>query len=365
MRPTTILAGIACALNFIGVSPLFAAPPGLVSAQFIYQQAPFPECHASTIEQTPQGIVAAWFGGTAERNPDVCIWMAHYDASSWSEPVQVADGIQSADLRYPCWNPVLYQVPDGPLLLFYKVGPSPSAWWGMVKSSTDHGQTWSEAQRIAAPHLGPIKNKPIPLADGTILCGSSDESDGWIVYMETCDRAAENWTRSAPLNAKTTMKAIQPTILRYSAQRLQILCRTDQEVMAEAWSDDDGRSWTQLTAASLPNPNAGFDGVTLRDGRQLLVYNHAVRRGAYPSGREVLNVATSRNGQQWQAVMKLEQHRDSEYSYPAVMQAADGKVHITYTYRRERIKHVVLDPDQLVEVPMQGGDWPDAGESTE
>jgi predicted neuraminidase len=36
-----------------------------------------------------------------------------------------------------------------------------------------------------------------------------------------------------------------------------------------------------------------------------------------------------------------------EYSYPAVIQATDGRVHVTYTWRRERIVHVVLDPAKL------------------
>ena len=50
--------------------------PGLVTKEFIYEKAPFPECHASTIAETKNGLVAAWFGGTGEKNPDVGIWVA-------------------------------------------------------------------------------------------------------------------------------------------------------------------------------------------------------------------------------------------------------------------------------------------------
>ncbi len=101
-----------------------------------------------------------------------------------------------------------------------------------------------------------------------------------------------------------------------------------------------------MTATTLPNPNAGTDAITLQDGRQLLVYNHSLRRGDFPSGREILNVAISGDGFSWNPVLILEK-RKGEYSYPAVIQGKDGKVHITYTYRRESIKHVILNPEAL------------------
>ncbi|MFZ4646070.1 MAG: sialidase, partial [Gemmataceae bacterium] len=55
-------------------SSLINAPPGLVKTEFVYETAPFPSCHATTIVETRDGLVAAWFGGTEERNPDVGIW---------------------------------------------------------------------------------------------------------------------------------------------------------------------------------------------------------------------------------------------------------------------------------------------------
>ena len=101
-----------------------------------------------------------------------------------------------------------------------------------------------------------------------------------------------------------------------------------------------------MRPTALPNPNAGTDAVTLRDGRQLLVYNHTTRRGQFPSGRNMLNVAVSTDGAQWTTILTLEKQQ-GEYSYPAVIQAADGHVHITYTYQRQSIKHVVLDPSKF------------------
>jgi len=143
------------------------------------------------------------------------------------------------------------------------------------------------------------------------------------------------------MNDGRTMPVIQPTILKHRDGRLQMLCRTrGKGFIAQTWSDDGGRSWSPLTSTSLPNPNAGIDAVTLRDGRQLLVYNHTTQ------GRSPLNVAVSSDGQDWDMVLTLED-QPGEYSYPAVIQTADGLVHTTYTYLRKSIKHVVIDPGKL------------------
>ena len=156
------------------------APPAVTSSAFIYESAPYPECHASTIAQVHTGgLVAAWFGGTKERAPDVCIYVARHEGGRWLEPVKVADGLQADGSRLPTWNPVLFQAPKGgPLYLFYKVGPNPREWWGMVTASNDLGKTWRTPTRLPDGILGPIKNKPVVLADGSWLSPSSTEADG-------------------------------------------------------------------------------------------------------------------------------------------------------------------------------------------
>src|ERR1041385_9164489 len=119
----------------------------VLQSEFILDTAPFPSCHASTIAETKSGLVAAWFGGTAERNPDVGIWISRREHDRWTAPVEVANGTGFATNRFPTWNPVLFQPKSGPLLLFYKVGPSPSTWWGMMTTSDDAGKTWSTPRR--------------------------------------------------------------------------------------------------------------------------------------------------------------------------------------------------------------------------
>lgn len=330
---------------------------GYLEGALIYEldNKPTPECHASTIEEVPSGLVAAWFGGTHERHPDVGIWVSRNEGSGWSTPVEVTDGVQSDTLRYPCWNPVLFQPKEGPLMLFYKVGPSPREWWGMLITSHDEGRSWSEPEKMGegplGDLLGPIKNKPIQLADGTILCPTSTEEEVdddifWKVHFERSSDMGKTWEVIGPINDGKEFDAIQPSILTYPDGRMQILCRTRQQVVSQSWSTDGGDTWSPMTATELPNPNSGTDAVTLQDGRQLLVYNHTIRDGEFPAGRDMLNVAISTNGEDWTPVMTLER-QDGEYSYPAVIQAADGKVHITYTYQRLGVKHVVVDPGAL------------------
>ncbi|RUL87108.1 sialidase [Tautonia sociabilis] len=324
-----------------------AQSPVLVE-EFVFDQEPTPQCHAATIAEAKGGtLVASWFGGTHEKHPDVGIWVARKaPGGEWSAPVEVADGEQYETPdgevhRHPCWNPVLFQPEDGPLLLFYKVGPSPRDWWGMLTTSDDGGQSWSEPRRLPEGILGPIKNKPIALPDGSILCGSSTEDQGWRVHFERTADLGRTWIRTAPINDGEAIGAIQPSILSRADGSLLALGRSRQGRIWRASSGDGGESWGAMTLTDLPNPNSGTDAVSLADGRQLLVFNATER------GRSPLNVAISADGgETWEMVLTLEDE-PGEYSYPAVIQAGDGSVHVTYTWKRKRIKHVVIAPDRL------------------
>ena len=364
-------------LVLVGATPILAASskgslrsdlmaqPGVVKAQFLYERASFPSCHASTIAETRDYFVTAFFGGTDEGNKDVGIWVCtrKKNADSWSAPVEVADGVQFSRIpggevnRHPCWNPVLYQADNGPLLLFYKVGPTPRSWWGMLTTSDDQGKTWTQPRRLPEDIIGPVRAKPIKLADGSLLCGSSTEHEGWRVHMEITPDLGVTWSRTEALNDGKEFPVIQPTILTYRDGRIQILCRS-RRILRQSWSDHAGKTWSPLVPSILPNPSAGIDAVTLTDGRQLLVYNHS------PGSRAQLNVAVSSDGENWEAALKLEDEttvrgKKAYGAYPAAIQSSDGLVHITYTWRRELINYVVIDPKKLELREMPGGKWPE------
>jgi predicted neuraminidase len=347
----TLFAAIHCLL--IGSIP-FKGDKCIVKSEYIYQPGDvvFPSCHASTIIESGKGLLVSWFGGTAERNPDVGIWISNSLNGKWTKPIEVVNGIQHKSKRYPCWNPVLYNS-GKEILLFYKVGPSPSAWWGELITSADKGKTWSRPCRLPEDIYGPIKNKPVLLQNGELLCPSSTENDGWRVHMEFTSDNGLTWERTAAQNDKKT-GVIQPSVLTYPGGKIQMLCRSTVSDILSSWSEDNGRTWSELTTIGLPNPNSGIDAVTLKDGRQLLVYNHQLK------GRNILNVAVSDNGKEWKAAILLENEpRGSEFSYPAVIQTNDGLVHITYTWNRKQIKHVVIDPEKITARPFINGVWPE------
>jgi predicted neuraminidase len=325
----------------------FAVDPAILKSEFIFDPNPVPSCHATTIvEAEDKSLVSAWFAGTAESKPDVCIWSARNVEGKWTAPLKVAEGTP-----HPCWNPVLFQPREGPLLLFYKVGPSPSTWWGMLKTSNDNGLTWSEATKLPDGIIGPVKNKPVQLADGTILSGSSTEHQGWRAHFERSTDNGKTWEFIGPVNDGRAIGSIQPSILKLGGANLLALGRTKQKQVFQIASADNGKTWGEMSLTDLPNPNSGTDAVTLADGRHLLIYNHT------PKGRSPLNVAVSTDIKSWNAALVLETE-PGEYSYPAIIQTSDGLVHATYTWKRKLVKHVVIDPAKLTMKPIVNGVWP-------
>ncbi len=327
--------------------------PGLVMEEFVFSKAPFKQCHASTICKTSRGLVTAWFGGTKEGKTDVGIWTSYHDGANWTRPQQVADGVQHDGLRYPCWNPVLFQPPgDAPTLLFFKVGPKPHSWWGEMMVSYDRGRTFVEQRRLPETIDGPVRCKPILMPDGkTLLCGSSTEHDGWRVHFELISlvngQPSGVWKRVGPINQASEFNAIQPTLLQHADGRLEALSRTKEGVVSTSSSNDGGKTWSKMEATNLPNPNSGIDVVTLQDGRHLLIYNHLGSGKTGWGRRGLLNLAISDDGQTWHKAGLLENEEGAEFSYPAMIQTEDGMVHLSYTWKRDRIKHVVIDPAAL------------------
>jgi predicted neuraminidase len=307
-------------------------------AEFIFDKAAFTSCHASTIvEPEPRKLIAAWFGGTAEGAKDVRIWSARHDGMTWSPPEPAAE-----EPGQPCWNPVLFRSRSGTVFLFYKAGPNPMSWTGFVRRSADGGKTWSAAEQLPAGILGPIKNKPIQLTDGTILAGTSVESyKAWGCWVERSKDDGATWSRFGPIGVPGKLYGIiQPTMFTTKDGGVAMLCRSRGiGRICRSESRDAGQTWTPAAPfEDLPNPNSGIDAVRTAEGGLFLVYNHTER------GRSPLNLGHSLDdGRTWRMVQTLED-QPGEYSYPAIIQTRDGRLHITYTWQRARIKHVVLDP---------------------
>jgi predicted neuraminidase len=312
----------------------------VMQLEFICNPLPTLQCHASTIAETSEGMVAAWFGGTRERDPDVGIWLARQEGGTWLPACEVVNGVQADGNRFPCWNPVLHAARDGSLVLFYKVGPDCTWWWGGKMVSCDGGRTWSVPTRLPNGMIGPIKNKPVTLPDGRVLCGASTEFGPWLTHVETTDDAAAVWSATGNLHGRA-INAIQPSFLMHPGNVLQMIGRTKEKRVFSIFSNDGGVTWGEMTLLDVPNPNSGTDAVTLQDGRHLLVCNPVEK------GRSPLTVMLSKDGIEWEQALTLEDETGAEFSYPAVIQASDGTVHITYTWKRQNTRYVVIDTKML------------------
>ena len=338
--------------------------------EFLYTKAPFASCHASTIVETRKGtLVAAYFGGTYERNPDCNIYVNRKVKGSnmWSAPILAADGDGVA-----CWNPVLVEMPKGEIWLFYKVGTRVGTWTGWLTRSKDDGRTWSRPEQLPEGFLGPVKNKPIILrnaqGDDELICGSSTEDSGWRFHVEILNLKTNKWTYVGPVESTIAVKTddnqphpidcIQPSLLQLEDGRLQVLMRTHNARLATSYSSDGGHTWTPVTLTEVENNQSGTDAVTLRKPvkvsfesyktnrtnkldtllmRHALVYNNFATLPLTKKGpRTPLSLALSPDGEHWYHYLTLED-KPGDFSYPSIIEGRDGSLHIVYTWHRKRI----------------------------
>ena len=319
---------------------LFSYLSAGIVEEFVFENPPFASCHASTLTQTASGtLLCAYFAGSEEGAQDVGIWLSARDSAGWGAPRLIAK-----DNEVPCWNPVLFTLPSGEILLFYKVGPRPSTWSGALIRSTDEGKSWSLPEELPAGIIGPAKNKPLLLSKGMLLCGSSIESwHRWGCYIDITPDEGKTWFKSHPINVKDNLFGIiQPTLFFTKEGKLCLLARSrNVGYICTALSEDEGKTWSMATKTDLPNPNSGIDAVQLKNGQILLVYNHSSNE------RTPLNLALSDDGGlHWQPFLILE-NTQGEFSYPSIIQTKDNWVHITYTYNRRLIKHIAINPSEI------------------
>ena len=330
--------------------------PQVVCDEFLYKTASFPECHSASIVETKKGdLVATYFGGTKERNPDVCIWVSRKPKGSkdWTAPVKVADGVgvihgnqlsNEPGQREACWNPVLFETPKGELQLYFKIGPNVAGWKGWRVTSKDGGKTWSRREKLPDDIYGPIKNKPV-LVGNRLIAPTSDERNGWKIYFELSDDMGKTWHRTAFVEADAGVKAIQPTIIQLPDGRLQALCRTRSRHIGVTYSSDNGETWSKLQLIDTPNNNSGIDAVTLQDGTYAMICNDwPIEPTKEKGARTPLSILRSTDGIHWNHWITLEDSPILQYSYPSIIQSRDGHIHVVYTWRRQRIKHVELIP---------------------
>lgn len=304
---------------------------------FIFEKAPFAACHASTLVEVADGVfLAAWFGGKAEGAKDVQIWLSRFDGKTWTAPEVVG-----TEPGQPCWNPVLFKTAKGTLWLWYKVGPKPENWTGFARTSTDAGKTWSKPEMLPAGVYGPVRAKPIQLADGTILAPTSVESFRcWSPYVDRSADDGKTWTRSNAFGvADKPFGQIQPTLVPTKDGKVVALLRSrDPMLICWAVSADGGKTFSPAERTEVPNPSSGIDAVRAKSGDLFMLYN------PLPLVRTPLRLGKSTDdGKTWEKVIDVETET-GEFSYPAIVAGSDGNLHMTYTWNRTHIKYVTHTP---------------------
>jgi predicted neuraminidase len=297
---------------------------------FVFSDAEFSQCHASTIVETEHGLFMSCFAGPREGHKKTGIWGASFTNTGWCNQKQIVDSKQENGRRYPLWNPVLFSANEE-LRLYYRIGKSPENWSCAYVTSLDQAESWSNMTMMPSYVTGPVRNKPLLLQNGSIIIPTSTELGEWSIHFEICEYGKSNFKIVNVQHGK--LNAIQPVILQHDNEVFQALCRTGNSYIAETWSYDNGQSWSQLTLTKIRNPNAAIDAIKINNYGFILVYNDC------SFGRVNLTIAVSKDGRDWVNKQELENSL-GEYSYPCMVSIQDGSLHILYTYNRKNIKHV-------------------------
>lgn len=304
----------------------------------------YPSCHASTIVELPNGdLLAAWYAGTREKAKDVAVLGARLPKGSvqWAKPFVLADTPDHSE-----GNPVLFVDRSGTVWLFYMTMYTRFFFWRgwqtckiKFMKSFDNGSTWTPPEIVLDEYGWMVRNKAITLDNGNIVLPMYDEREWSSAFMISED-TGRTWQRYGKLIVEGG-PMIQPTVVQRSDGSLLALMRRGGDKYRFAWqsvSTDGGRTWSEPRQTQFKNSNAALDMVRLANGHLVVVLNDVF------DNREVLHVAVSRDeGVTWEKEKVLEEKQGGEFSYPAVIQVRGGLIHITYTYNRKLIKHVVLN----------------------
>ncbi len=343
------------AMRFV-VPPAATAPTGAAPEfydEFIDPHFVQPSVHVSSLAELPEErLAAAWYGGSREGARDVALFVATRESGStngWSTPRALVTATSAGEetFRYvkKVGNAVLFAGTNGSLHLLY-VTTGFGGWSCSslnLKTSPDGGRTWTRSRRLGlSPFLNVselVKNAPVPLADGGFVVPAYHELVGKfseLLWLPP-DADGDVVIKTRAFGGRT---AFQPALVPTSETNALLLARAAGAVaqIHAARTSDGGNTWSPLAAIDLPNSNSGLDAIRLSDGRLLLAFNDS------SLARDNLRLAISADdGATWQRAATLAAEAGAEFSYPTVLQTSDGRIHVTYTWKRRGIKHAAFN----------------------
>jgi predicted neuraminidase/peroxiredoxin len=301
--------------------------------------------HCSTVAEAPNGdILCLWYAGSYESADDQSLYLARLKKGEriWTTPERLV-----WNPAQPPGNAVIFQGPNGRMWIVWgrMEGSRPvrrGAGWGqcrlMVRTSDNNGTTWSEDAEMPDSFGWLPRNVPLTLDNGTLALPISGEAEdrygSFLLYLQA-DGAT--WKPGGFIRGGGG----QPTVIQRDNGELICLMR-DQPRIPQSVSTDGGLTWSSPTKTELKNPDSGIAMTKLTSGRVVLVFNDTDQDDRTPFNL----IQSYDDGETWTDLRTLEADW-GEFSYPSMIQASDGMIHITYTYRRYSIKHVAFDEGWL------------------
>lgn len=316
------------------------------SSELLFDQIPDAAVfHCSTITEAANGdLLCLWYGGSYESADDQTLFLARRRAGerTWQPPQVLlrgpeplpGNGVIFVDGHQRVWIVWCRMESTRPL----GRGQGWSNCRLMARTSTDHGKTWSEDSEFLDEKLRAVpRNPPVRLASGDLVLPLEAVVDGveGSIFLIGAE-GGKRWRQGG-----FTPGGSQPAIIQRDDKSLFALMRQAPR-LTQIESRDGGESWTDAVPSTLRNPDAGITMTRLANGHIVVIFNDS------ELNRTPLSIARSVDeGRTWETPLHLESN-PGEYSYPCVIQTRDGKIHLTYTFRRYSIKHVELNEDWLV-----------------
>jgi len=306
----------------------------------IYEPTPaLPSAHASTIVELPdRDLLCVWYSGKAEGARDVAEWASRFERKTgqWSKPCLLVDTPGK-----PEGNPVLFVAPDKKVYLFYATmeGLGWSSCSLKFVVSEDGGRTFGPPQIFRRQWGWLPRNHLLTLSSGEIVFPLYNESPSRSEFMLSAD-GCRTWVKAGQI--KTRPGNLQPAVVELEDHSLLSMMRmSGKGQIWQSQSQDKGMSWSPAVRTALPNPDAGIDLVRLKSGELVLAFNNSGTR------RSPLSLALSKdNGRTWPVIKDVETD-DAEFSYPSLTTDSEGRLWLTYTWKRKTIGYAVFDLDWL------------------
>jgi len=316
------------------------------SSELVFERIPGASVyHCSTIAEAGNGdLLCLWYGGSYESADDQSLFLARRTRGErvWQEPQVLIRGPKPLP-----GNAVLFVDAEKRVWVVWcrmestrPIGRG-QGWDNcrlMIRSSADHGVTWSDDAEFLGDDLRAVPRNPaLTLANGEMVLPLEAIVDGVEGSVFLIGSAGGTRWRQGGF----TPGGSQPAVIQRRDGTLFSLMRKAPR-LTQIESTDGGETWTDAVPSAIRNPDAGISMTRLTNGHLVLVFNDS------ETLRTPLSIARSTDeGRTWETPLHLESN-PGEYSYPCVIQTRDGKIHVSYTYRRYAIKHVELNEDWLI-----------------